>query len=484
MKKQRSLLRQVLIGVGILAALAAVLWVFLFEINRFALSVKVSGEPDVILEYGEPYEDPGASVRLTGTLLFDDGFTPQNAKILIDGTVDSTVLGDHTVVYRAEFLWFQGQARRTIHVVDTQPPVITLTEDTVDMTVEGAVYQEPGYSAWDNCDGDLTDQVLLTHSQGKVTYVAIDSSGNMTYVDREVPYYDPVAPIIRLEGGETFFLPAGTQYEEPGYSARDNVDGDLTEQVEISGTVDRLRPGTYPITYTVCDASGNASTVVRHVEVTAAERPRVQWPDSKTIYLTFDDGPGPETPRLLDILDEYGIQATFFVVDSEYRYLLKEITDRGHSIGIHSVTHDYALVYESPEAYFQDLYAMQQIILKETGVKTNLMRFPGGSSNEVSIRHCEGIMTFLTEAVQDAGFRYFDWNVDSDDAGDTHSTKGVRKNVIDGILETGVSLVLQHDVYDYSVDAVEDIILWGLNNGYTFLPLSADSPGFPHPLNN
>ena len=113
-----------------------------------------------------------------------------------------------------------------------------------------------------------------------------------------------------------------------------------------------------------------------------------------------------------------------------------------------------------------------------------LMRFPGGSSNEVSIRSCEGIMTLLTQAVQDAGFQFFDWNVDSDDAGQAYRKKTVLANVKQGVADAGIGLVLQHDIHSYSVDAVEEIILWGLENGYDFLPLTENSPGFHHPLNN
>lgn len=480
----RKGLRYFLALSALLMLLSTALWFVLFRLNRFTLTVQLAGEREMTLEYGERYQEPGVRIRLAGTLFWKDGITPKDIQSQITGEVDDGVLGTYRLRYSASYLWFCGEAQRTVHIVDTKPPVITLAEETRDMTVEGAVYEEPGYRASDNYDGDITSRVLLTHSMGKVTYVAIDSSGNMAYVEREVPYYDPIPPEILLRGGRICRIPTGIQFTEPGFTARDNVDGDLTGEVAVSGTVDHFTPGIYPISYTVTDAYGNETVVLREVEVTAAQRPPILWPADKTIYLTFDDGPGPYTERLLEILDAYGVKATFFVVNSEYNSLMKEIVDRGHSIGIHSVTHNYAEVYASPEAYFEDLYAMQQIIFDNTGVRTSLMRFPGGSSNEVSIAACEGIMTFLTEAVQNAGFQYFDWNVDSDDAGNAHRAKTVLQNVIDGVSRTGISVVLQHDIHGYSVDAVEDIIVWGLNNGYTFLPLSPDSPNFHHPVNN
>ena len=86
-------------------------------------------------------------------------------------------------------------------------------------------------------------------------------------------------------------------------------------------------------------------------------------------------------------------------------------------------------------------------------------------------------MSILTEAVQDAGFQYFDWNVLSGDAGDTTSSQKVAENVINGIAGNPYAVVLQHDIHRFSVDAVEDILLWGQNNGYVFEALTSNSPG-------
>ena len=171
------------------------------------------------------------------------------------------------------------------------------------------------------------------------------------------------------------------------------------------------------------------------------------------------------------------------MVDNEYSYVMKEIVDQGHSIGIHSVTHDYEEIYASPEAYFTDLHKMQDIIYEMTGVRTTLMRFPGGSSNTIS-RFNRGIMTLLTEAVQNAGFQYFDWNVDSNDAGLARKKNLVLENVTEGLRWHPTAIVLQHDIHPFSVEAVEEIILWGLENGFTFLPLQPDSPNAHHGVAN
>lgn len=452
--------------------------------NQFTLTVVLLGEPEVFLEVGEQYREQGAQISFRGTVFLKEGIVPEKADLQITNLVDETVLGRQEVHYEARFLLFRAEAIRYVCVVDTQPPIILLTEDQEAALGKGIIYEEAGYLAVDNVDGDITDRVIRTEYMGRITYAVTDSSGNPAYAQREVPHLDPVPPEIVLTGGKEISHPVGKPYREPGYTAKDNVDGNLTEQVSVEGAVDCFRPGSYPITYRVSDAYGNITEVNRTVCISAVQRPEISWPEEKTIYLTFDDGPGPYTQQLLDILDSWGVKATFFVVDSEYNWLMQEIVDRGHSIGIHSVTHDYGQIYADPEAYFQDLYAMQKIIADNTGVETWLMRFPGGSSNEVSIRSCEGIMTLLTEAVQDAGFRYFDWNVDSDDAGNARRSKQVAENVKTAVAEVGTALVLQHDIHAYSVDAVEEILRWGLENGYTFRRLEMDSPGFPHPLNN
>lgn len=203
----------------------------------------------------------------------------------------------------------------------------------------------------------------------------------------------------------------------------------------------------------------------------------------KVIYLTFDDGPGPYTQQLLNILDQYGVKATFFVVDTPYVSLLSEIARRGHTIGIHSASHSFRQVYAGETAFFEDLTAMGNIIYRETGTYTDLIRFPGGSSNTVS-RFNPGIMTRLTKAVEDMGYLYFDWNVDSNDAGGAETAWEVYDNVIRGCKGLRQAVVLQHDIKPFSVEAVAWIVRWGKANGYHFATLDANGPIVHHDVQN
>lgn len=204
---------------------------------------------------------------------------------------------------------------------------------------------------------------------------------------------------------------------------------------------------------------------------------------SKVIYLTFDDGPGKNTEKLLGILRKYNVKATFFLINSDYAHLIEDIAADGHSVGIHSASHQYRKIYASSDAFFNDLYKMQQIIKDYSGKTTMLMRFPGGSSNTVSSFN-PGIMTKLTKAVTEKGFQYVDWNVDSGDAAGACSTNEVYHNVIQGIKHKDIAVVLQHDTQGFSVDAVERIIVWGKENGYAFRALDESSPQFHHDVSN
>lgn len=218
-------------------------------------------------------------------------------------------------------------------------------------------------------------------------------------------------------------------------------------------------------------------------ELTLSEQQLIER--GKVIYLTFDDGPTRHTAELLDILAKYNVKATFFVTaeSRDYVGLIGRAKEEGHTVGIHCFYHDYKTVYASEQAYFADMQMIDDLIFEQTGERAELVRFPGGSSNQVS-RFNKGIMTRLTRLVEEKGYRYFDWNVLSGDAGETRETAEIIQNIKEGILKKDIAVVLQHDIYDYSIAAVEAIIVWGMENGYVFLPLTMDSPTIHHPIAN
>ena len=361
---------------------------------------------------------------------------------------------------------------------------ISLSGDPVMTVDQDATFVDPGAVAY--ADGRELDV--------KVTGT-VDTSVPGTYtlcyrakyllssaeINRTVHVVNERPPVITLQGDNQITLVMGESFTEPGFAAVDRNGKNLTDLVRISGEVDTMTAGSYTITYRVTDDAGREAVVTRMVVVEPAQQPEVVQPNGKVIYLTFDDGPSIYTQKLLDVLAKYDVKVTFFVVGTNVKArteLVKAIVDAGHGIGLHSMDHDFAKVYASEDAFVQDMYELQALIQNCTGTTTTLLRFPGGSSNQRGVS--KGDMKQLAKTVTNLGFQYFDWNVDSNDAGGAKTADEVYRNVIDGIGNKKTSCVLMHDIKSYTVDAIERIIQWGLANGYTFQTLTPSSPGFRH----
>ncbi len=441
---------------------------------------RMVGSHEITIPFGQPYEEPGCGAVTVGRLF---GVGRYQLPVTVRGTVDTNALGSYELEYSAQFLLRNYVCKRTVHVVDMDPPVITLEslEDYEPDWFTG--YEEEGFSAWDAVDGDLTALVEREDLVDRIEYRVKDAAGNAAFAVRELPAVAP--PELTLLGDEEMSVPASMSFEDPGFTAISGRGDDLSEYVKVEGEVIPYMLGDYELVYTLTNQAGEEISVTRTVTVTPLEVPPTIQPDERTIYLTFDDGPGPYTEQLLNLLAVYNVKATFFVTNQypDYEYLIAREYEDGHSVGIHSIQHDYYEIYANEQAFFSDFYATQAMIYRQTGVYTWLCRFPGGSSNTVS-RFNPGIMTRLTSSVRALGYQYFDWDVDSNDMGGTKTTLGVFENVTDGIAGRRSTIVLQHDVKDYSVAAVEQIILWGIRNGYTFRALDLTSPPAHHPINN
>lgn len=476
--------KNIVLYVLTLSASMLILTIVIFSLiySNFYVEMTLNGSAKVVVPYGEDYQDEGATAVLRNR--FTKTAVPLKIKEI--GIVDSSRPGTYELCYTSHKYSSHAEKKRTVVVEDREAPKLELFYKDGYITKAGTSYVEEGYTAFDNYDGDITDKVTSYERDGVVYYSVTDSSGNTATAQREIRYWDTENPMLELLGDAEITITAGGTYTEPGWRAVDDRDGDLSDRVVVSGTVDPYRAGTYRIEYTVADADGNEASAVRTVEVCPIRQAETVNPGDKVVYLTFDDGPSAYTQQLLDVLELYNVKATFFTTSASprYRYLIGEAARAGHTVAIHTATHVYSQVYASEDAYFEDLRTQASVIEEETGTWPMLVRFPGGSSNKVSRNYCVGIMTALTQAVQDQGYQYFDWNVASGDAGETTDTDQVFQNVINGIKQHNVSTVLQHDTHKFSVDAVERIIIWGLENGYTFLPLDETSPAVHHRLNN
>lgn len=165
----------------------------------------------------------------------------------------------------------------------------------------------------------------------------------------------------------------------------------------------------------------------------------------KRVYLTFDDGPSVNTAAILDLLAQYQVKATFFVVgdtSEEGKALYRRIVAEGHSIGIHSYSHVYKEIYASEDAFFDDFYLMSDYLYDVTGVRPSICRLPGGSSNTVSDIDMAGVVNRLNAQ----GVTCYDWNISGGDAdGHDLSAEEIAENVLTGVDRFQTSIVLLHD---------------------------------------
>ncbi len=431
-------------------------------------TIELVGESAVNVEVFSEYSELGAEATVRHPLFF--GYK-KTLPVDISGEVNTKTLGSFTVKYTSDKL----TAERTVKVVDTVAPVLTFKEEFI--TVEYSKRPETAedvkvnFTALDNFDGDVSPTVEKELLGGVCRYTVKDSSGNTATCDIRIILLDNEGATLKLVGNSTVFMKINTEYKELGFEVSDNMDEDIESKVEIENTVDISRNGTYPVVYSVTDEAGNTTSVVRRVVVyggSDADDYETVIPNGKVIYLTFDDGPGPYTAELLDILDKYNVKATFFVTNQFKKYvpLIEEIDKRGHTVAVHTLTHKWS-IYDSVDSYFEDFNGMNAIIEQYTGKPTRIFRFPGGTNNTISKSHCKGIMTTLSKLMVDSGYTYFDWNVSTNDTYMTDPSD-IINSLIGQVKTKNRSVVLGHDIKKATVEAMEGFIEYALKNGYTF----------------
>ena len=403
-------------------------------------------------------------------------FSCKKLKPMVTGKVDTSKTGSTTLRYEYKYKNKRKELDQVVKVVDEIPPEIKIEDKEVMVCPNGKILDFK-LNIEDNYDGNITDKAKKEFIEDKVIVSVNDSNGNVSSKEVKAVVKDIVPPEITINSNPNITIPVGFNYDDEGATAIDNCDDNI--EVKADNNLNNSVPGTYRISYTAEDKSGNKSTKDRNITVYAPET------SNKIIYLTFDDGPSAYTSKLLDILAKYNVKATFFVTgNGDDNMILREYQE-GHQVGLHTNTHDYSYLYSSVDNYYADLNAVRDRVKRITGYDSKLIRFPGGSSNTVSMSYDGGIgiMSYLSRDVQIKGFEYYDWNVSSGDAGGTYTSDGVYYNVINQ-LGTGSNVVLQHDVKGFSVDAVERIIQYGLNNGYVFRRLELTSHKAHHGIAN
>lgn len=299
-------------------------------------------------------------------------------------------------------------------------------------------------------------------------------------VVRKVDVKDLTPPVLNLRGDQTIVMYQDESFHDPGCDVDDKVDGVNSDALEVTGDVDMATAGTYTLTYTASDQAGNQNSITRTVIVEA--KPVIQ---KGVVYLTFDDGPNDKTTGIiLDILNKYNVKATFFVTGNGPDSLIARAYQEGHTIGLHTFSHQYQNVYASVDGYFNDLNKISDRVYRITNQRSTLIRFPGGSSNTVSKKYTPGIMTQLTKMVQEKGYQYFDWNVSAEDAGASPTQESIFHNVTDNLNKDRSNVVLLHDTKKMTAETLERIILYCQEHGFRMAALDAHSFPAHQPVSN
>jgi peptidoglycan/xylan/chitin deacetylase (PgdA/CDA1 family) len=400
--------------------------------------------------------------------------------VQIEGSVDTDKTGTYTLTYT-----LGGHSKTAqISVVDTTAPSLELQDVTTDLEAE--VDAESFVVSVDDLSKTiltiLNPDSIWTQGKAGTTTVKIeakDEYGNTTVKSAKLTRVADETPPVFAETPADITMQAGETFTPAQLSATDDMDPQISVQTDTTG-LDTEHAGTYAVNYTATDRSGNTATYTQNITV-------VEPDTSKVVYLTFDDGPSENTYKILDILDQYNAKATFFVTGSGQAYndAIVQAQQKGHTIGLHTYTHNYSQIYASDEAYFADLQQISDMVENLTGVKSTIIRFPGGSSNTISAGYSQGIMSRLTQQVLNKGYQYFDWNVSSSDA--STNTADVNTIVSSSTSATTDKLViLFHDSAPKTttVEALPQIIEHYKKAGYDFKGLDMTSYAAHHGVNN
>jgi peptidoglycan/xylan/chitin deacetylase (PgdA/CDA1 family) len=239
-------------------------------------------------------------------------------------------------------------------------------------------------------------------------------------------------------------------------SAGESVYTDVTEATETKSDYDPVTP---------------PATGISEEDNLASES------DVHKVYLTFEDGPSENTEAILDILAQYNVKATFFVVgkeDEDSQELYKRIVEEGHTLGMHSYSNKYSQIYQSKDAFEEDFNRLRDELYQVTGVESIYYRFPGGSSNQISNVPMSDFIHYLNEQ----GVIYYDWNISAGDAAsNAYSAEEIVANVVDDVVKYKTSVVLLHDASDKSttVEALVPMIEALNEMGAEILPIDEDT---------
>ena len=466
--------------------MCGILGIIIFIVGLYFLEesytdIIVHGGKNINTTVKEEYLDPGIDLFHNNKLINKDKYSLE-----IKNDVNTDQLGEYKVSYDVKYHLRSFHVERIVKVIDDVKPIITASISKMNRDYCTKKDKDKlSYQASDNYDGDLTDKIEKIEIDNVITLSVSDSSSNLETLEIPIDYGTKPSNYIKLNGNATVYVQLNSSYKEQGANYYDGCGIKLNDKVTISGSVNTKKAGNYTVNYTVSDGIKKSRKVVVYKPATGnGGRTTVTGNgNGKIIYLTFDDGPGAYTQKILNTLAKYNVKATFFVTGNGNASLIKKEYQEGHTVAVHTYSHNYASIYKSVDAYVNDFNKMNNIIEKQIGSKSKLFRFPGGSSNTVSRSYSKGVVTKIAKHMTNAGYRYFDWDVDSGDAAGASRSK-IYNNVVNGAKYCKTCIVLMHDIKANTANELDNILSTLLSKGYRFGTLSMSSPTVHHKIAN
>ena len=456
---------------GIICLLIGIIWLIYGKIT-----VTLNGGDSVTSTVFLEYHDLGVNVYKNDFLLDKDKY-----ELKIESNINKDVLGTYNETYIVNYHGRNFKLNRTVKIVDDVKPEVTpsISKITRDYCTKKDK-EKLEYTVTDNYDGNITDKAILEEIDDNYVIKVSDSSNNHEEFKVPIELTEKPKDIFKLKDSSSIYVVKGSKYKDSGYTYTDGCGNKIDEDIKLEGSVDTSKNGSYKVSYT----NSKGDKLTRTVTVYTPSVNNGGSNKDKVIYLTFDDGPGSYTERVLNTLAKYNVKATFFVTHQfgGYVNLIKKEYEQGHSVGVHSYTHNWN-IYKSVDAYVNDFNKMNEDVLKYTGNYAKIFRFPGGSSNTVSRSYSKGVVKAIASKMTSMGYQYFDWDVDSSDAAGASRSK-IYSNVVNGVKRCSKCIVLMHDIKPNTVNELDNILKTLTSQGYKFGTLNTNSPTVHHTIVN
>lgn len=469
--------------------------------TRYFIKFEIYGSENEIINLNSKYIDKGVKVTFFGKRL---KYTTKN-------NINTKKIGDYYISYKARNIFgISRKLKRKVTVQDKRKPKITLKGEEEIILDINENYIEKGATAVDNSGLDITNKIIISNNidktkygEYKVVYEVSDKLGNKVVKIRKVIVKDKTLPEITLIGDDSINVLLGKNYEELGYKATDNIDGDITKNVEVTNNIDTKKIGNYEVKYKVKDSSGNIVTKTRKVNVVnklfgykdeydkISNKSNGWWsgnkfdykrpegaapldelkkydayflgPDEKIIYLTYDEGSNDTyLPQIIDVLNKNDVKATFFLCRNYMKMneeLIKKMAESGHSIGNHTYHH-----YNMPslatrsnfDKYVYEIKKTEETYEEITGKKMDkVYREPKGEWSYRSL-----------QIVKDMGYKSFFYSANYMDYGKDLS-KSEALNMMLKRYHNG-AIYLFHGKNKGNYEALDDFIKEMKKKGYKF----------------